>query len=580
VLKTSAFFGDQIAVMSLTHSTTRQLKDEIKGVPVSTMHSFCLRQLNLLGDAPKRRIVDEWEQNNLVIPDMQMLARRSGMKVRKRLVQEFFRRLGAGFRDRQADQPQLTPVDRVLRDAWLYLHEFMRFRVFDELAYDFVGHLASGSTPQDCPKLILVDEYQDLTPSEVELLRILAKDHGTAIFACGDDRQSICSFRDADLSSLGDFCGTYGIERPCFLNESRRCPAAVCGFAESVAHQMPSPSCFPDRPPLQPLPGLPEGLVRIVTFGSTKSETKWVHSQIAKLLERGVDASEIMVISSQHLDVYLEFLNNASGADGTRIVYFDTREHDPFCSTRPFRSLYALCRLAADAEDQLAWRTLLSLWTNVGRKTLEQLITAHSTTLLPSIRLAADRLPNMQRFLETVQVAKDRLAVSRSLPEAWECAANWGGVASDGSSWSEFQRLPEIQELQQALDDGAEFKLQALENALLTAASAQRSEHQRGGMEIGVRTVHQAKGLQAKYVFLVEASEQAFSDDRPGEGIRRLYVAATRTRLVLTITLGLQVRQRGNRLSQILKVDRLQLHPALIQAARRSGIRPAYVSTE
>ena len=79
-------------------------------------------------------------------------------------------------------------AEKALREAWLFLRDFMQFRVFDELSYDLLRHLESGAELANPPKEVLVDEYQDLTPCELALLRALAERFGTAVLACGDDR--------------------------------------------------------------------------------------------------------------------------------------------------------------------------------------------------------------------------------------------------------------------------------------------------------------------------------------------------------------------------------------------------------
>jgi superfamily I DNA/RNA helicase len=66
--------GDNVAVVSLTRSTVRDLQRSLTGAQVGTLHSFALTHLNKIGDAPRRRIVDQWEERNLVVPDLKLLS--------------------------------------------------------------------------------------------------------------------------------------------------------------------------------------------------------------------------------------------------------------------------------------------------------------------------------------------------------------------------------------------------------------------------------------------------------------------------------------------------------------------------
>ena len=63
--------SDDIDVLTLTQSAARKLGEDVPHGRVGTFHSFSQRWLNSLGDSPRKRIVDGWEQRNLVMPDLQ-----------------------------------------------------------------------------------------------------------------------------------------------------------------------------------------------------------------------------------------------------------------------------------------------------------------------------------------------------------------------------------------------------------------------------------------------------------------------------------------------------------------------------
>jgi len=577
-LKTS-----DIAVLTLTRSTARELQQSVGRAHVGTFHSFSLQQLNAIGASVRRRVVDPWEQNNLVIPDLQLLL--GHHHLRKNVVQDFLTRLGAGFRENQTVVPELTPIEMELRERWLFLREFMEFQLFDELAYNLLQHLQSGGTLIAAPRLILVDEYQDLTPSELVLLRQIAAKHESAVFVCGDDRQSIFGFRDADPLALNNFCRVYSLDQPDYLSVTRRCPAAVCNFAEAVATQIPPVPGLSGRPPLQPHPDLPPGDVRVRTFPSTVSEADWVHSQIRRLLDEGEPSHEIMVIVPHSIDVYLTFLGRAACRDGSGITYYDTRISDPACEVVEFHALHAFCRLAEDMNDHLAWRTLIQIAHGWGPAFLQRVLGATATTFAAALRGVAaldDRAGSLVRSIEhTVETLRrsERIEEACSPVTAWLRDA--AGVANP--DWSPVFRLPELERLssplpaedqaQSAVQCAEQFGVESMASALLSASSAQRADRARGEREIAVHTVYQAKGLQAKHVFVVGAFAQAFvNKNNPADGIRLLYVAVTRAKEALTISVGRYIRGRDNPLSPRLRVNAVQLSPHVVEAAQRAGI--------
>jgi DNA helicase-2/ATP-dependent DNA helicase PcrA len=571
--------ADDIAVLTLTQSAARLLQRDVPYGRVGTFHSFSLRHLNALGDAVRRRMVDPWEQKQLVIHDLQLLVGEDGLSVDA--VEDFFDGLGRGFRENQTEQPDLSPRERRLREAWLFLRDFMEFRLFDELAYDLLRHLESGAELNGAPKVVLVDEYQDLTACELALLRAIAEQHGTVMFACGDDRQSIFGFRDADRLALNNFCGVYGVDKPRYRSVTRRCPREVCGFAEEVAGQIPAVAGLSGRPPLRPHPDLPAGQVRICIFRSTAAEVGWVHGQIRDLLDAGTRSSEIMVIVPHSIEVYLNFFKQAASSDGSAVTYHDTRAPDPVCGEAEFRALYAFTRLAVDRNDHLAWRTLLHLARGWGPTFMERVLQANATTFAAALRGMGALDQRAARLVGPIEQALARLQCSTTLEEACGVVGDWlrDLAAMDTPNWGPVMAIPEVEEFARAsaslaMESGCPGPLDfaSLAGALLAAAGARRADRPSGEREVGVHTIYQAKGLQADHVFLAGAFTQAFVDRSPADGVRRLYVAVTRARRTLTVTVGRWVRGPRNPLSQRLGTYTVALSPHVVEAAQRAGL--------
>lgn len=572
--------ADEIAVLSLTQSTARQLQQDVPYGKVGTFHSFSLSHLNAMGDAVRRRIVDPWEQKHLIIPDLQLLLGENKLKVKA--IKDFFDRLGAGFQENQTGQPELSPDERGLREQWLFLRRFVEFRLFDELAYDLLRHLESGEGLRRPPKVVLVDEYQDLNPCELALLRAIAVRHGAAVFACGDDRQSIFGFRHADALALNNFCGVYGLERPEYLSVTRRCPGVVCRFAEETAAQIPPVAGLSDRPALRPKPGLPPGEVRIRSLPSTIAEVRWVHEQITSLVGGETPSGEVMVIVPHSLEVYLSFLNEVARSDESDVTYYDTRAHDPLCAQAEFRGLYAFTRLAVDVNDHLAWRTLLHLARGYGPTFIERVLHTDATTFATALRGMAALDSRAAGLVRPANEALARLRCSGTLGEACDVVGDWlrevGGISAP--SWQPVMEVPELAGFARAQASATAgsassggMDLGALSGALLAAASACSADRPAGERQVGVHTVYQAKGLQADHVFLMGAFTEAFVDSRPADGIRRLYVAVTRAKRSLAVTMGRMVKGRRNPLWRYLGKSTVDLSPHIVEAAQRAGLR-------
>ncbi len=80
---------------------------------------------------------------------------------------------------------------------------------------------------------MLVDEFQDLTPAHLLLVRLLAGPDG-AVFAVGDDDQTIYGYNGADPAWLIDFADLFPGSGDHPLEVNYRCPAGVVRAADTL----------------------------------------------------------------------------------------------------------------------------------------------------------------------------------------------------------------------------------------------------------------------------------------------------------------------------------------------------------
>ncbi|MDI6894825.1 MAG: ATP-dependent helicase [Bacillota bacterium] len=552
---------EQIALLTFTNSTTRHLQTKIPELKASTVHSFALYHLNAIGESANRRIADEWEQDELIRRDLCLVAAQEDVKVGLKAAADFLRRLGAGFREGQEQPPQLSVEEQILRRAWLFLRGFLGFRLFDELAYDLLRSLEQGGRLKHPPRVILVDEYQDLTPCELALLKRISEVHCTAVFVCGDDRQSINGFRDADPRGLNNFCRLYGVARPWYLSTSYRCPRLICEFAESIAQRIPPVQGLEDRPKLSPHPDSPHtGTIRITIHKSVQAEAKWLHREVSNLLQQGVAPSQIMVVVARDVDVYVNLLNRHAGQDN----YYDPRSGAKIADSMPFRTIYALARVALDKNDLLAWRTLMQLG-GFRPPRMRQVFTAGKHSLLSALRARIDSDEEVRRWFEATEEAIARLQQLEEPGDSVAIAEEWFTVS--GKAKSDFTAVNAM--LHASLSPTGRTMLENLEELLRTMATDPQDASP-DSQRIPVRTIHQAKGLEAEHVFLAGAHDEAFADVKPADGVRRLYVAVTRASRSLTISVGRSVRRTP--IEHRLGASYVKLATDLEEVSRSIGI--------
>ena len=108
---------------------------------------------------------------------------------------------------------------------------------FDDQIYRalivLLGDPAARHAAQRACRTMLVDEFQDLTPAHLLLIRLLAAPGG-AVFGVGDDDQTIYGYNGADPGWLIDFGDLFPGAGAHPLEVNYRCPAGVVDLADRL----------------------------------------------------------------------------------------------------------------------------------------------------------------------------------------------------------------------------------------------------------------------------------------------------------------------------------------------------------
>ena len=89
-------------------------------------------------------------------------------------------------------------------------------------------------------RLVMVDEFQDVSKSRVELAKTLVTGEGRFLFAVGDDWQAINRFAGADISLMSRFQETFGPAQQLTLQETFRSPQPLCDIASDFVLRNPA----------------------------------------------------------------------------------------------------------------------------------------------------------------------------------------------------------------------------------------------------------------------------------------------------------------------------------------------------
>lgn len=544
---------DSIAVVTLTNAMVASLGERISHGHPSTIHSFALTHLNRLDGSWDKRIASPWEQSTVIPSDLKLGFEVSfeGASCGLREVRDFLTRMGESFKNDQSQPSDLSAIEQQLLQVLRSHQQLFGYALFDELVYDLTQLLELGEYLTDPPAVMLVDEYQDLTAGELRLLQNLSTSHAVTINACGDDRQSIYGFRSADPLALHRFADAYGLSGTDSLFRSRRLPLVMCELANAIA------SALPDLPgltrhALQPWDeGADPGTVVVASAKSLKAEYVWLAKQVNAHLDAGKLPEEIMIVAATHQDAVLRELQKyAEPLIGVQLVSGRPTAPDP---TQEQIVALAVRRLLAEPEHQMAWRLLAEVCSGLGDARLKKIFTASGANF--SARVKAVSSADV-----TVKSVADAAAHIR-----------------DANAAGEPQTPEEIRNICRSV--AAILGCEIDEARLLLAqpdeepeeATAESQEDDAAEPAIEVHTIHSSKGLEAPVVFVVGAIEEAFTGRTDaGDGIRQLFVAATRASETLYISAPRSIR--GTSLGAKVQKDWVRLADLVVNSARTTGI--------
>src|ERR687898_930876 len=138
-------------------------------------------------------------------------------------------------------------------------------------------------------RYVLVDEYQDTNHAQYRLLQLLAERHRN-VCVVGDPDQSIYAFRGADIRNILEFERDFGETTTIPLEQNYRSTNTILRAANAVI------SHNSERKPKNLWSDLGDGdPVRVLEVEDEHAEARFVASEIARLVDEGVNGSEIAV---------------------------------------------------------------------------------------------------------------------------------------------------------------------------------------------------------------------------------------------------------------------------------------------
>jgi DNA helicase-2/ATP-dependent DNA helicase PcrA len=450
-------------------------------------------------------------------------------------------------------RPQFVPLtDDVLKVARRYAerkHE-LNAMDFDDLLLHWKILLAEREPVRRALaerfQHVLVDEYQDTNRLQGDVIDLLVAGRRN-LCVVGDDAQSIYSFRGAHFENILEFEQRYPDARRFDLTVNYRSTPQILALANaSIAANV--------RQFEKELSAVRrEGtLPAVVPCRDVNQQAGFVAQRVLELRDEGIPLPEIAVLYRAHhhsMEIQFELAR--------RGIPFVVRSGVRFFEAAHVKDVLAHLRFARNPGDELALKRCLKITPGVGTATAEAVWSAFlarrrggrgtvDELLAPDVacqvpgkgRAGYARLAQLLRAL-TRPPTRDLPgeAIEKILDEGYEEYLRAEFLNADS-------RIEDVQQLAQYARSYEDTEAFLSEIALLTELSAETvAEGGEPDEKMVLSSVHQAKGLEWRAVFLVWLADgrfpsaQALKDTAGEEEERRLfYVACTRAKDELYLT--------------------------------------------
>lgn len=514
----------EILVITFTNKAKneiiKRLKEEMNYIPkvmIHTFHSFAFSQILEMYPSKERK-------NVRPITDVEVV------NILKTLIKEnnldgletttainVFR----GIRNRFIK----TRMDECFRLLYLKLFELYQsyleehyYYDFDQMVYsymkildneDFLYGIASKI------KYIMVDECQDMNQIQFDLCLKLESIHHNLMLV-GDPDQSIYKWRGSDVGLINLFVKEYEatvIE----LNENYRSDGYIVEATNALISHNQNRICrFSEamKPAVVP--------ITFQMYPSMKTEAFNVIEEIINLSKNGTSYNDIFILSRRHKDgveieKYLRLNKIPYKKDA--FSFFDYIE---------IKIIHSIYRLLINHNDDIAFEYIVDKPAKgIQLKKAKELANQKYISIFEACKMINNK--NTQNFITLIEILTKEMANTEPIQffqllvkemkvlEYRLCLTNDAkiNVETFGEMFSQIKG----EDLIQATTD-------FLNNVIFQAEETEKKD------VVRLMTIHQAKGLEAEYVFIVGMNEPYFGSDKIDETEERRvnYVAATRAK--------------------------------------------------
>ena len=445
-----------------------------------------------------------------------------------------------------ADFPNFEEnTETILNILAAYRHKKKRGQVmdFDDLLENWLELLLRhGEGLPLCQQIqyILVDEYQDTNQVQANILYRLSRPHKN-LMVVGDDAQSIYSWRGADFGNMLEFPERYQAVTYNMEENYRSSPEILDAANRSINYNT-------RQFEKNLFSSLAEGEKPLVHYvWAAQDEAELVLENILSFREKDIPLNEMSVLYRNHVQsAALQLVLTHAG------IPFVVHSGVKFFEQAHIKDVTAFLKVLFNPLDEIAWMRLLRLLPGIGNTTAHQIFRVFQSQ--QAVRLTKDNV-ELQKLIpkKALESWNVLLEIFQQMLEESVTPSHMIGLLYKSYYrevlFSSFENAPQRETDIRYLEEfaGNYNKLEAFLNELSLVGSSIITDHEAEQQDnqdtLTLTTIHQAKGLEWKVVFIIGLTEGLFphqrslgTEEQIEEERRLFYVAMTRAKRHLLIT--------------------------------------------
>ncbi len=543
--------SDRILLLTFTKKAAEEMLSRIKDISPDDQSEICggtfhhagnlfLREFaSKLGYSPHFIIIDK-EDSKSILSDI--IKKRKEEGVPKAPVVQSIISLAVNSKKRIEEvlEEQFSYLDHGIMDALLDIHKEYEERKKDQNLMDYDDLLLKWRELLEIPDVlkvlserflyILIDEYQDTNLLQDEIVHKMSSAHGN-ILVVGDDSQSIYSFRAANIDNILKFSEKHSGAKIFKLETNYRSTFEILDMANNAI--MNNRKGFPKE--LKSVKG--EGnFPCIIPFSGEMDQARYISNY---LMENDKEAHDTAILFRAHfhsVELELELAR--------KNVPYTMRGGMKFVEQFHVKDLMAFLRIFLNFRDESSLKRLFLRQEGVGEVGSRQVIDeflkynglqevlSKKKTILDNVSSSRNRKTLERLFFLMEEAAekdiKEKISVFRN---------NFYDQFLDLSFDNAGERKNDLKRIEEM-----SLKYDSLERMVADFSLSENFKKERENKGVTLSTIHQAKGLEWKNVFVISLKEgdfphsKAIQENLIEEERRLFYVAITRCKENLFLT--------------------------------------------